>query len=49
VDTLGARCDELAVRVERIETLLEEVVTALGADLVAVRIALERRDPSPGA
>ena len=48
VDTLGARCDELADRVARLETLLEETVTALGADLVAVRAALQRPDQGVG-
>ena len=48
VDTLGARCDQLTDRLERLETLLEETVSALGADLVAVRAALTRPDPGAG-
>ena len=41
-DTLGARCDQLADRLERLEDLLEETVTALGGDLIAMRAALQR-------
>jgi hypothetical protein len=48
VDTLGARCDQLTDRLEHLETLLEETVSALGADLVAVRAALTRPDPGAG-
>ena len=48
VDTVGARCDELANRVERLEALLDEAVSALGADLIAVRVALQQRGQSHG-
>ncbi len=48
VDTLGVRCDQLTDRLERLETLLEETVSALGADLVAVRAALRRPDQGVG-
>jgi hypothetical protein len=48
VDTLGVRCDQLTDRLERLETLLEETVGALGADLVAVRAALPRPEQGVG-
>jgi hypothetical protein len=48
VDTLGARCDELAGRVERLETLLDETVSSFGADVVAVRAALQRLEQGVG-
>jgi len=37
VDTLATRCDELAVRVESLETVLGEVADAASADLTRIR------------
>jgi hypothetical protein len=44
-DLLATRCDELGVRLAALEAALDEVVGALGADLVSIRSALARADP----
>jgi len=40
VDVLAQRCDDLAARLSSLEELVEEVITVMAADLVAIRAAL---------
>ncbi len=43
-DLLASRCDELAARIEALESALDDVVAALGADLVQIRASLARAE-----